>query len=151
MCIDITAVIISILALGLSTVNFVKNLKISKRNLELSEEQGLLNKGGIELQIEERLRSARAEMLELGLRLKPDDGEILSQTFYAANEQFRNAYEIACSLYLDGKVDRDRFKKSYAREIRQLVEDPVQNEFYNNIKSAYPCTKKVYDEWNNQT
>ena len=35
--------------------------------------------------------------------------------FDAAQEDLRNAYEEACSRYLDGKVDKERFKRSYPK------------------------------------
>lgn len=46
------------------------------------------------------------------------------------------------------KVDRERFKKMYLHEIRQLVEYPEFKEKYDSISSRYNATKKVYNEWN---
>ena len=50
--------------------------------------------------------------------------------------------------YLDGKVDKVRFKKTYNREIRQLVEE--NQEDYKEVKNIYEATLKVYKEWNNK-
>jgi hypothetical protein len=72
---------------------------------------------------------------------------IYEQMFDSAQEDLRNAYEEACSRYRDGKVDKERFKRMYSTEIRQLVEDEAQKKEYDTISTRYECTVAVYKEW----
>ena len=77
---------------------------------------------------------------------KEEIEEALKQALKTAQEQNLNAYEEACAKYLDGKVDKERFKKNYSVEIRQLVEK--YSEKYG-ATTPYKATIKVYNEWNN--
>ncbi len=66
-------------------------------------------------------------------------------------EEYLNAYENACSKYLDKKIDVGRFKKSYVSEIRNLFEPPDNafNKFLHpEGTSRYKALWKVYREWN---
>ena len=51
--------------------------------------------------------------------------------------------------YLDEKIDKVRFKKSYHTEIRQLVESEKLQSYFNPVTSKFKGILKVYDEWNN--
>jgi hypothetical protein len=66
-------------------------------------------------------------------------------------EEYLNAYENACSKYLDKKIDTTRFKKSYVSEIRKLFEPPT-NAFKDFLHpegtSRFKALWKVYKEWN---
>lgn len=76
--------------------------------------------------------------------------EVYKKIFNAAVERNLNAYETACSLYRDKKVDRARFKKAYDVSIRQLVEDTENRDVYFNATTTrYKATYAVYQEWNN--
>ena len=76
----------------------------------------------------------------------PDD--TVFQGIYASlTEDVLNAYDEACAKYNDKKVDRERFKKMYFHEIRQLVEDEDLSDKYNSVSSRYTATLKVYKEW----
>ena len=73
--------------------------------------------------------------------------KVYTGVFKSAQEDLRNAYEEACSRYIDGKVDRERFKRMYFKEIRRLMEDEDQQEHFNKHDSSYKCIIKVYNEW----
>ena len=72
---------------------------------------------------------------------------VYQKMFDAAQEDLRNAYEEACSRYLDEKVDKERFKRMYYSEIQNLVENKEQIEHFDTVKSRYKCILKVYKEW----
>ena len=72
---------------------------------------------------------------------------VYQKMFDAAQEDLRNAYEEACSRYLDEKVDKERFKRMYYSEIQSLVENKDQIEYFDTVKSRYKCILKVYKEW----
>ena len=62
-------------------------------------------------------------------------------------EDYRNAYEDACSKYEDNKIDKIRFEKMYSDSIRQLVEDETHKHFYTEPQTKYTCTIKLYKKF----
>ena len=78
--------------------------------------------------------------------------EILRQSFMTSVESWVNAYEEACGKYLDGKIDKERFRRHYRVEVRTLVESKekhLQNFFSPPTTSRFKAILKVYDEWEN--
>ena len=109
----------------------------------------MISQGQIELQIHQMISQTKKDLLEIALRVQDGQADILKQAFETARELNLNAYDEACSKYLDKKVDRERFKRNYHVEIRQLVENPVNREKFDGVTSKYKCILKVYEEWNN--
>ena len=106
--------------------------------------------GNIELQIREMISEAKYRQLECMSKLAENPNNItLKNQLKALDEDVLNAYDEACAKYIDKKVDRERFKKMYMHEIRQLVESDDFAHKYNCIQSRFNATKRVYDEWNN--
>lgn len=68
------------------------------------------------------------------------------QLIEAAFQDYVNAYEEACMKYIDNKIDRERFRKTYITEITNLVK---KRESMFGTASNYTAIKRVYDEWNN--
>lgn len=91
-------------------------------------------------QIEEELE----EILESNTIYK-----VLEKSFDQSVEIMLNAYEESCAKYLDKKVDQERFKRSYHRSIRQLVERVDLEEEFNSHITPYKCILKVYNQWYN--
>lgn len=105
--------------------------------------------GNIELQIRTMISETKYHQSECMIKLAADpQNEILKNIYTASTEEVLNAYDEACAKYNDNKVDKERFKKMYFHEIRQLVEDPALNEKYNNVSSRFGATLEVYKEWN---
>lgn len=74
----------------------------------------------------------------------------MTKLFYSALEDLLNHYERACMLYIDGKIDKERFKKEYSTEIRNLVEKGEYKErYFPPHTSKYKAILKVYDSWEN--
>ena len=76
--------------------------------------------------------------------------EPLLQAFNEAIEDNLNAYEDACAKYLDGKIDRQRFKKMYIEEIRNIctnMEAPTAKSMHPAQTSHLRAIWKVYREW----
>ena len=150
---EIVAIVLSSVAIFATGVNILFYFRLTKEYNGLVLEQNKIAQGQAETSIRELIMSARrnieevSEKIALSGNLEETSGKIYSQMLESAQEDLRNAYEEACSRYRDGKVDKERYKRMYYTEIRQLVEDPTQNEYYNNIKSRYECTIKVYEEW----
>lgn len=105
--------------------------------------------GNVELQIRTMISEAKYHQNECMIKLADDPkNETLKSVYDMLTEEVLNAYDEACAKYNDKKVDRERFKKMYLHEIRQLVEYPEFKEKYDSISSRYNATKKVYNEWN---
>lgn len=69
-----------------------------------------------------------------------------------AIERVCDTYETACGRYIDGKCDKDRFKKLFHDPIRQLVQNDT-DAFKQVLKpgpaSKYKAILKVHEEWHN--
>jgi hypothetical protein len=75
--------------------------------------------------------------------------KIYERMFNEAVESNLNAYESACSKYIDGKTDKERFIKLYKVEIRQLVEEPELKQYFDALTTRYKAITTVYNEWEN--
>ena len=104
----------------------------------------------VEMQIRELILSARSRYEDKAVQFKNDtDNKFSKAMIESALEGVLNAYDEACAKYLDEKVDKERFKKLYHDEIRQLVVDPTIKEKYVEPQTKFHATVKVYTEWNN--
>jgi hypothetical protein len=141
------SVFVSVVALCISYHASQKGNSLASVANNLTNTANEMQKGQIELQIREMISAARSryeDKVEQNL-----DTDIHKALVKSAYENFLNAYDEACMKYLDGKVDKDRFKKAYEVEIRQLIENPANDEYYNKIQSKFNSTKEVYSKWNN--
>lgn len=81
--------------------------------------------------------------------------EAIKKVYKSAIEDWLNAYEEACAKYLDGKIDKDRFHKTFKTEIKNIIEGEKENkEMYELIHpeetSHYKAIWEVYKEWENE-
>ncbi|MEN6489060.1 MAG: hypothetical protein ABFD66_09325, partial [Smithella sp.] len=68
----------------------------------------------------------------------------------SAVEVMINSYEEACAKYIDGKLDKDRFKKMYFLEIKRLCDEnnlEFKKKMHPADTSPYQAIWKVYREW----
>lgn len=161
---EIVAVIVSVFAFVSTSVNVVFYIKLTTKynalvqeQNNISFEQNKISQGQAETQMRELIMGARQEVSICSEKLVNctlNNNENASQLqivyqkmFDAAQEDLRNAYEEACSRYLDEKVDKERFKRMYYAEIQNLVENKDQIEYFDTVKSRYKCILKVYKEW----
>ena len=73
----------------------------------------------------------------------------IKQIYESAKQDYLNSYEEACVKYLDNKVDKLRFRKTYYIEIQNIVTKEPYKATFNSFSSTYTAIKKVYDEWFN--
>ena len=139
---EIVAIVISVISIIMSVISLIKAWKADK----IAQEQ-------IEISIHQLINQTKKDVMDISVIIseklsanKEEIEEALKQALKTAQEQNLNAYEEACAKYLDGKVDKERFKKNYSVEIRQLVEK--YSEKYG-ATTPYKATIKVYNEWNN--
>ena len=146
---ELAAIIVASLSALFALGSVVFSYRASRKASAIAEEQTMISQGQIELQIHQMISQTKRDLLDIVLKLQGDQSsDIVQQAFETARELNLNAYDEACSKYLDGKVDKDRFKKNYHVEIRQLVEDENNREKFDAVTSRYKCILKVYNEWN---
>lgn len=133
--ISFISLIFSVISFGVSTFSNYRQKKISQ--------------GQMEIQINQMISNTKKEVMDISLLIADRNEEILKQAFRSARELNLNAYDEACAKYLDNKVDKERFKRNYFIEIRQLVESESNAEFFSSPATPYRCIIKVYNEWNN--
>jgi len=134
----------------------------SLRNAERSNNIAI---GQTETSLREQIMNARNRMEDCGFKIqeflkgrkKPDlsDEELphldfLESTWRSSTESYLNAYEDACGKYLDDKTDKQRFKKAYINEIKNIC-DPKRTSYerlmHPESTSNYEAIWKVYKEW----
>lgn len=101
-------------------------------------------KGQIEIAVRNMISAARSQFYGISTTL-PQDKVLAERLLNAAREDWLNAYDEACAKYIDGKIDRERFRKLYVNEIKDCVEQ-FSGEF--GITTRYQAIRAVYNEWN---
>lgn len=141
---EIVAVIFSSIGLLISIISIIRANSAHK-----------IAQGQIELNIHQLLNQTKKDVMDITIviaeKCSNDDQDmkgVLTQALNTANERNLNAYEEACAKYLDNKVDKERFRKNYHIEIRQLVEDANNKDKFDATTSPYKAILKVYKEWN---
>lgn len=77
--------------------------------------------------------------------------DTFNKAMEAAVEQELSVYDIACRQYLEGKVDKQSFKKDFLLEIRKLCEtreEPYNALMQHETTSPFKSVWRVYKEWN---
>lgn len=104
----------------------------------------------VELEIHNALTSAKDRELDIALMraasaTEEHRSDVLDMAVRMSHENTLNAYEVACFKYVDGKVDRDRFRRTYFVEIANIwkhesEQNPQFGELYTGISA-------VHSEW----
>jgi hypothetical protein len=114
-----------------------------------------------------QINQARLTLTNIGLKMaeirkgKPEDklterelDQIIGlETVYSqAAETLHSSFNLACTLYRDGSVNQERFRRQYEVSIRELFEKgmPGDNERLLSITSPYKALQAVYHEWFNR-
>lgn len=148
------------LIVAIAAAIFAKNSS-SKAN-KIAQENLNIQNGMVELEMRQAIENAKTKLNDIALLMAPlvskEDAESLDdeakstltyyrKNFNAAIESLLNTYDDACSKYIDGKVDKERFRKTYKYEIRNLLERPDLKEFFDPLTSRYRTIINVYTEW----
>ena len=139
--------VMAILAFVYNAINSSK--KYEKLQSEFSKLQTDFDAGQLEIEIRNMISSARNNYLVAAKDIAQDnDDKLKKQILKAFLEDLLNSYDEACAKYIDGKIDKERFKKMYFDEIRQIVENSRTKQYYDAVSTRYKATVKVYKEWN---
>ncbi|MCK2113422.1 hypothetical protein ACOQNQ_19745 [Pseudomonas juntendi] len=135
--------------------NFKQTSKIAEDNFKLQQ-------GMVDLEIMQSIEGAKLQVSEsskimIPYKVKEDNQtisdedaavlELYRKSFDASVQTMINYYDAACSKFIDGKVDVERFKKTYTVEIRQLVENQELQRYFHPTTSKYRAILKLYKEW----
>ena len=126
-----------------------------------AEEANSISMGALENAVSDRISNSKLNAINSSIQLAkhisdfPEKLTLAQQRlrkayelhFHSCVEDSWNAYENACAKYLDNKIDRERFRKSYKDEIKQLIEDSEKPTYTNPLTSKYKAIIKVYTEW----
>lgn len=167
---EIISVVISSVALIVAIISLIRahrsdavSGEVARRMESLARTTAALEMANVELFMNERITNTKEKVAEISLQMTPllskqnrsseEDAqiEVFIRIFDAAVENNLNAYEETCAKYLDGKIDKERFIRTYRREIRQLVENESfkEKDYFDGVTSPYKAILKVYDEWEN--
>lgn len=131
--------ILSAISIVISLLAFLNSLYSKK-----------ISQGQIELQIHQHICESENNLLNVMIKEKDfTDKQYFSEILKISLQFHLNAYEEACSKYIDKKIDRKRFKKNYYAPICNIVKCGSYDDFLEVKKTNYHALLKVYNEWIN--
>lgn len=146
---EVMSLIVALIGVITAFCSFIaaKNSAQSARGSSIAT--SLIDKGMLEIQIRSNINQAANRRDDMMIKLNSErDNETLTKVAESAIGNWLNTYDEAYGLYLDYKVDRNRFKKNYYSEIVDLVEDTkLENYFSPEFKSKNQKMLIVYREW----
>lgn len=136
------ALLISIFSATYTFIETKKNRQIGYASIESTIANDIRS-------TENRVADLSVEINEYKASQNISDTVLESKTlrYKQAIESMLNAYEESCTKYIDNKIDKVRFRKSYSASIRKLVEQKEFESYFDGVKSSYKGILKVYKEW----
>ncbi|MDA3875098.1 MAG: hypothetical protein PF795_14210 [Kiritimatiellae bacterium] len=161
---EITAIIISLLSLVVSVICAVSAHNASERAAGLATQNTGLAHATLDLEMRQAINVEQGNINNISMAMLPllakknDPDQKLTPTeettlegheksLTAATQGYLNVYDSLCAQYLDGRINKERFKKNLALEIRNLIERDTLKEHFDPITSSYKAILKVYKEW----
>lgn len=156
---------IALISMGVSIYFSSKSSRASQNSLSSADRANNIAIGQTETSLREQIMNARNRMEDCGFKIQEflkgrqkadlNDEELphldfLESTWRSSTESYLNAYEDACGKYLDDKTDKERFKKAYINEVKNIC-DPKRTSFerlmHPESTSNFEAIWKVYKEW----
>lgn len=132
---------LGIISSGMAIIVAIISLVFTKRNMNKMEKISYCQS---EFAIRDSIINAKNRMNDI--LVNANNNLYYKQQLKSAKEQVLSVYEEACAKYIDAKVDKKRFRKTYYTEIKEIVESDEFDEFFK-FGSKYNAVKKVYSEW----
>jgi len=146
---EIISNLVAFLALAVSGVSYSKGAKMASASIEISlgarittTKEKVSDIGSLMIPFISKTKSSRT--IEEKRTIEGYD-----RLLDLAIENNLNAYEEACAKYIDKKIDKIRFKKTYKSDIKKLVERSDLKQYFDGVTSEYKAILKLYDEWEN--
>ena len=158
-------IIIPLISIGISIWAIIKAHITDSKTNKLSEENTRLQNASVEIEIRGLINTAKKELedktadllfytqKENKKKLTEDDEihySIAKDRCQNAKQDYLNAFEEACMKYLDNKVDKERFRKTYFVELKNIVSADSFKSYIDPTSSPYNAIKSVYEQWYNQ-
>ena len=149
---DVVSIVIAAFGVIISLFALKKSSKASAAALNIQH-------ASVELEIRNAIENSKSQIQTLSITFAPlkvktnrtEEEEKLfefhEKAFKSGIESMLNQYDDACAKYIDGKIDKHRFKKTYNKEIRNIVENKEFEEYFNPTTSNYKPILIVYKEW----
>lgn len=159
---DIIPIVISAVSLLVAVISIIISKKASSKSNEIAKENLNLQNAMVEMNLRQAVENANNKANDITMIIAPLiakkknntlSGEeattlkLYGNNLTAATQTMLNTYENACTKYLDGRIDKVRFKKDFHIEIQNLVKKKELSEYFNTRSSSYKAILKVYDEW----
>lgn len=135
--------IVSITISGIALLISISSAIFTKINMNRTEK---INYGQIEIATRQTITNAKNRLTDILSNVSTNNNQYTKQCVKVAIEELLNTYEEACDKYIDGKIDKKRFKKTYIDEIKNIVETNDFKEYFR-FGAKYTAIKKVYNEW----
>nr|URZ94095.1 hypothetical protein [Citrobacter freundii] len=140
-------VVISVFSAGVAWVSASRTLKRDLNSL-----------GDSEIKIFELISKAEAELAKFNINLK-EETESQGKAFVfkeaygyeldCLSESLLNVYDIACQRYIDNKLDKSRFEKTYKLRIGKLFSNSLFKPYLGAGEFQYSALKLVNETLNN--
>ncbi|WP_293648878.1 hypothetical protein [Pantoea septica] len=134
-----------LIALGSAFVSVLTYRKTVKRDLNAQ--------GDSELKLYEIIAKAEKDAVDFNLKFLADEIKAPTEAVDSAQKAYiqymLNSYDIGCQRYLDGKLDKERFQKTYKQRILQLYGNSLYQEQLNPGTFKYAALDRVNNELNN--
>lgn len=141
-CLYAAGVVIALVSAFISILTYRKTVK-----------RDLNAQGDSELKLYEIIAKAEKDAVDFNLKFVADEikapDEAVDSAQRAYIQYMLNSYDIGCQRYLDGKLDKARFQKTYKQRILQLYCNPLYQEQLKQGTFKYAALDKVNNELNN--
>lgn len=135
-----------------------KSLAISEAAKETAEKAYRNSQGDSEFIVFQCIANSIKDLDDCSLnyqqakeRLNTDQMEPYNLILSSRIQSVLNTYDIACQRYLDGKLDKTRFEKTYKKRISDLFDNEscYKNFISDPSSTRYHALHKVHNELNN--
>ncbi len=157
----ISSIVVSIVGINISR----QSKKLTELQADIARRQKNLEEGNSEWELFKAISDARCNFesnsiraieLKCNFRLSgklndamvKDIDNAIEYLVRSSLENYLNSYEEACTKYLDDKIDKERFKISYQRDIDGLFK---MHKPYFEADTRFHAIKHVHGEWTNPT
>ncbi|GKV94962.1 hypothetical protein H2Y56_11305 [Pectobacterium aroidearum] len=137
----------------ISSISAVIAFRSARSNLK----RDLISQGDSEIKIFELIAKHESDLVNFNVGLlKNKEPQDENYSLHPADnmklnfltESVLNSYDIACQRYLDGKVDKGRFKKTYSERIKKICSNALYQPLISANKLHYSALDKVNIEMN---
>lgn len=131
-------------------LSYINNMSYS--DLEIIPNEDKID---LELKINEKIDVARNQIQTAAKYLDefrsnfPDGSDKVKLLLFNSRvEEYLNLVELACSMYLENKLDKQGFKSRNIENIKNILNSKkIKKHFFNNKSEKYKSIIKVGEEW----